>query len=539
MLEKVRAKQLSTVPEDQRKERGDWSKEKQKEEHERMIHDFWSNAKRQEEEMQRRNCEQHMRENVQHRQEQKLKQERLMKKARELKDQQKPTSGSCPATLESIVPEDATSSYGLHLQSLPQCKALLTHARTTPKEHAGSVSSLSTYLTKKAVTEEEKAWVIFSWICHHVEYDVDGFRGRSPKQPNDAESVLKNRLCVCAGYSRLFESLCKEAGLVVEYITGYARTSDNEIGAKLTDKDLHAWNAVNIDGKWALVDSTWGAGSSSDTQFIQSFKPHYFGAAPKALAYSHFPEKTEFQLLSPPITNAVFLSQPHVWGAPFFELGLGLIPERPSGAILLKGSNQSSLQLKVPDDVQLMTKLDNGDDRCFQKRSDGIVTIYFRCPKGPAHHKLTVYAKRGSSTKSYDGVCRFSVTGSVGPSGFVEPWFPHVWYDALVGHRVEFENDLPCGLLKPDVHGSVSVRLRVPIGKELLAHLEGKDGSAKTKEIPCQRMASDSNMIEITCPAVTGYDRLVVFAKTNRASSFEGVLSYRIGTGTGSHSSSS
>ena len=56
---------------------------------------------------------------------------------------------------------------------------------------------------------------------------------------------------VCSGYSRLFSRLAKEAGLEVIYITGKTNR-ENSAG--------HAWNMVQVDGKWYHIDVTWGRG---------------------------------------------------------------------------------------------------------------------------------------------------------------------------------------------------------------------------------------------------------------------------------------
>lgn len=203
--------------------------------------------------------------------------------------------------------------------------------------------------------------------------------------------------------------------------------------------------------------------------------------------------------------------------------------ERLVGAILLKGSNQSCLKLKVPEDVKLMTMLDGDETRCFQERADGTMTVHFRAPKGPQQHKLSIYAKRGMSAGPFEGVCEFSVVGSVGPAGFVEAPFPRIWEDNFVKHGVRFADQLPIGCLKPDTKGTVSVRLQILTAKMVIAHLESKNGK-KTSAL-CRRV--DSSTVEITCvtnPAdlTSSEHHLVVFAGNALDSSFEAVLSYLV-----------
>ena len=56
---------------------------------------------------------------------------------------------------------------------------------------------------------------------------------------------------VCSGYSRLFYRLAKEAGLEVRIILGKTAGGSTE---------GHAWNMVQVDGKWYHIDVTWGRG---------------------------------------------------------------------------------------------------------------------------------------------------------------------------------------------------------------------------------------------------------------------------------------
>merc|ERR1712100_894169 len=154
------------------------------------------------------------------------------------------------------------------------------------------------------------------------------------------------------------------------------------------------------------------------------------------MAYSHYPEDTSWQCLTPPVSMQEFLAQPHVFPDAFFGLGLDFCSStaRPTGAIVLRGSNQGNVSLKVPKDLELMACLDGDEMKCFQEVVDSnasanTVSIHFRTPKGPQEHTLTIYARRDpSGSGSYRAACDFSVVGSVGPTGFMEPYFPRIFH---------------------------------------------------------------------------------------------------------------
>ena len=62
-------------------------------------------------------------------------------------------------------------------------------------------------------------------------------------------SLVKNS-AVCEGYAKAFKYLLNYAGIECELIQGTATNSSGK-------NESHAWNAVNIDNKWYLVDVTW------------------------------------------------------------------------------------------------------------------------------------------------------------------------------------------------------------------------------------------------------------------------------------------
>jgi hypothetical protein len=393
-----------------------------------------------------------------------------------------------------------------------------------------SIQSLAAHLAADATTDEARAWVMFAWVCNNISYDVDGFQGRAPRKKCDAASVLKARVCVCEGYARIYESLCKEVGLKVEVIGGKARSGSNAIGAALTAADGHAWNAVKLQGKWRLVDCTWGAGTCSDTKFTAAFRPHYFCIDPRALAFSHLPDDASWQLLPQALSPQSFVAQPHVWTADFFGHGLEFTPEEaPEGTIALRDGNQGSVKLKVPRDVELLAQIDDVEERCFQSRAGNMMTIHFRVQR--QQQILTVYARRRGSSGSYAAVCKFSIVGVVGSKGCVEPWFPKLWQDPFAQSGIEFVEELPTGLLRPDSTRRVSVKLKVPETTKVMANLKTNSPGQVAHKIDASCRKLESGVVEIACEQVAKkfIGELVVYATAASASSsYPAVLSFRV-----------
>lgn len=63
--------------------------------------------------------------------------------------------------------------------------------------------------------------------------------------PGDIRGALLDKKAICGGYSKGFEYLLLRMGIENVWVNGYAG------GA-------HAWNYVNINDKWYLMDTTWG-----------------------------------------------------------------------------------------------------------------------------------------------------------------------------------------------------------------------------------------------------------------------------------------
>ncbi len=213
------------------------------------------------------------------------------------------------------------------------------YALAAGKEDESSVEQLAQYLKKGAKDEESRAWLLYCWVADRIAYDVKSFlSGDYVKKDYSPAAVLKQRLAVCEGYSKLFTAIGKEMGLDVVSIAGYAKGFGYRAGVELDDKFSHAWNAVKIGDKWRLIDATWGAGSVDGEQFKKAFNDFYFFPPPQALILSHYPKKREEQFLD----NAIALDQFKSWKK---------VRVRP---LLNYGFSPSTIQDKLTRNVQVV-----------------------------------------------------------------------------------------------------------------------------------------------------------------------------------------
>ena len=149
----------------------------------------------------------------------------------------------------------------------------------------------------------EKARAIFIWIANNIAYDTN-------YKITSKEAALKQGKGVCEAYSGLFKSLAELAGLEVVTVHGDAKKFFYRKPSHL-DKGGHAWNVVkDDDGRWVIVDATWGAGFVNNNTFTRKLSVVWFDPAPEIFIFTHFPKEDKWQLLKKPVTRDEFLRMP-------------------------------------------------------------------------------------------------------------------------------------------------------------------------------------------------------------------------------------
>jgi hypothetical protein len=123
-----------------------------------------------------------------------------------------------------------------------------------PKSVETSWQSVARYIAEHERDPFQRTKAIHDYIADRVRYDVSKKRGLQ-----DPKTVFETRLAVCDGYSQLFEAMVDRVGGHAEYLAG----------------DGHAWNAVEIEGEWYLVDVTWDAGVVMNGRYKKQYTTKY------------------------------------------------------------------------------------------------------------------------------------------------------------------------------------------------------------------------------------------------------------------------
>ena len=204
-------------------------------------------------------------------------------------------------------------------------------AEIPPEED--DIAALGRLMQERVYDEFERTKLVHDFIVDRLDYD-HASAGTPHRAPQDADTVIRDRKGVCAGYANLAVALGRAAGLEVVYLVGLARVGT------AGEPQPHAWNAVRIDGDWYLFDVTW-----DDGVFVDG-TPHYGSGylfpPPEVFAASHHPTDPGWQLLPVPIPEETFLALPPLRPA-FHAAGLSLLTPRPTlgpdGAVTLRIDN--------------------------------------------------------------------------------------------------------------------------------------------------------------------------------------------------------
>lgn len=175
---------------------------------------------------------------------------------------------------------------------------------------------LTLRLTAQLKTDVEKFRVIYYWVTHNIEGDyalTEESLYQLEKLYDKPESLarwfntfrkevfqkLKNdKKTLCSGYAYLIKDMANLAGLKCEVISGYGKINSKKL------KDLqypnHAWNAVQLDGKWYVCDATWSSGITNSYTYEFQFKYDntFFLQDPIEFAKTHKPLDAKWSLLS-------------------------------------------------------------------------------------------------------------------------------------------------------------------------------------------------------------------------------------------------
>ena len=97
---------------------------------------------------------------------------------------------------------------------------------------------------KTKANDYEKIKYVHDYLVDNISYD----ESLEASNTHNMYGALVNKTCVCDGYANAFQYLMLELGINSMNIPGYTTAGETE---------YHQWNAVELDGKWYMIDVTW------------------------------------------------------------------------------------------------------------------------------------------------------------------------------------------------------------------------------------------------------------------------------------------
>ena len=239
---------------------------------------------------------------------------------------------------------------------------------------------------------------IHDWIAYNIDYDFEAFMGKRPMEVRPY-AVLERGATVCQGYSDLFRTLCTIADIRCVLLQGYSRGYGWDPYREMDKPEElnHAWNGVEIDGGWYLVDCTWDAGYiGPGNKYVRDYGTGYFCTRLAVFLAEHFPDDPRWQLLEEPYSFEEFHQMPSMQGR-CSDLGISLLSDLRA---INEVRDRAEIVLKVPEDVYLaahISQVGPGADPTgyptFRIRGEETETHLFSFPK-PGRYFMAMGAGR-------------------------------------------------------------------------------------------------------------------------------------------------
>jgi hypothetical protein len=379
-----------------------------------------------------------------------------------------------------------------------------------PSAVATNVDTLTEFLVKDASSDLERAYVIYRWITANIDYDVQAFLTNNLRGIGSASAVLKNRKAVCDGYAELFLRMSMSAGLRAEKLVGFAKGYGYSIGESMK-RPNHAWNAVQIDGRWYLLDSTWDAGSvDRESQGFKRNKAEYnfFLTNPSHFIYTHLPESSRWQLLENPWSADEFYA---AVGATDKAFRMGLKVDQHAASTIRVTGNQYEFDFVTKNPLTAALRRDGkkvpGNWALAQFDEAGRTKLLVSAPdRGP--HAITIFSSDQPQAAVFDSLLEYQIVFDAPGREFPEA------FGRYLSSKTALKAPLT-GTLKPNT--PVAFDLTVPSAESVIVNVNGQ--TVLTLQREGQRFTGEATLSE---------GEVMVFAKFPLRDRLDGLIRYRV-----------
>lgn len=418
------------------------------------------------------------------------------------------------ALFTSLVGSDYARS-----QQTDEFAAADAYALSIPKSEASTVDHLAAVLAKGAKNDREKARIIYRWIAKNISYDTHAFFSGDFGDMS-AKSVLKTMTGICDGYAQLFVALATSTGLHAERIGGNSKGYGYVVGSKIEGPKNHAWNAVQIDGVWRLVDCTWGAGYIDEKKnFVERFSDYFFLTPPDQFIYDHLPDNPEQQFLSPPVSKESYENLVNVQPL-FFRYGLQLKSHREG---IIRTSGRVDVVIGALANIQLLVQLLKDGRRLdpsltYVYRNSNEATLCAVFPETGTYIFRLFAKQRGDQSRSLEKALDYQINVIAPMQTPVS--FP-VLYEAFDGYALKLVSPAE---RETRVDRRIHVELNSPGDVRMIASLDRR-GERLPDTYTFVQSENGSHNIQVIFPRPGQYVLTIYAKRTPEAGDYNAVLS--------------
>lgn len=168
-------------------------------------------------------------------------------------------------------------------------------------------------------TELEKVYTIYTYIAGSYKYDLNRLKliyKREIKRELYLSEVIKKKKGVCGDFSNLFVTLCDSLDIGCFRVSGYSKTF--RIFHPVNKNHYnHAWNVVRVDGKWYVLDVTFGMQHFTKKKLDkEQIDYDFLFTDPVKFGILHLPADPVFQLLNHQRSYKDFRYRRFLWKTP-------------------------------------------------------------------------------------------------------------------------------------------------------------------------------------------------------------------------------
>ena len=294
------------------------------------------------------------------------------------------------------------------------------------------------YLSENSngINDKEKVYLIYKWVANNIQYDSNYI------EPQD---VLTNKKGSYSGYANLFTKLLTCLNVPadnIKNIKGHSKGIGFNYEDPISDDNTnHEWNAVKIDNKWCLIDTTWGANSIINDAYVRKYDEYYLCTPPAQFVRSHLPKKIEenLQFLDKPIDINTFQNMAFTTKY-FFEYGFnGLSNDKMVQNICGDGKMTLKYNKDIRPVLSVIVKKDETEYNNWimeKKISKGYDVIVYINEEG--NYDVEIGANIDKS-ENYINILKYKVKCNSTPN--IKKYFPEF--------RTDYKNDDGIELISP------------------------------------------------------------------------------------------